>query len=363
MPRVSVIIPSFNHEKYIVETIRSVLDQTFQDFEIIIVDDASTDNTVSEIKKFNDKRIKLSILEKNHGASYAANKCIRKSRGEYIALLSSDDIFIPTKLEKQVNFLDQHSKIAAVFSYAQIIDEYGKDFSDRSQFYSTIFNQSNRNRFQWLNYFFHNGNCLCHPSLMMRKKIYETIGFYDDRLAQIPDLDYWIRLCLKYEIHIIPENLIKFRVRKDEKNTSADRPETSARHAWELVHVLKTYLNVQAVSDLLKIFPEVIKFDDSLHSNLIKFYIAMLALERKWAPYQLFAIEVLYEMLGSKNVAKDLEEKHHFKYSDFIKLTGTSDVMNFFEIHYRDDKIDHLESKIKLIKESKLYKLGHTFKK
>ena len=68
-------------------------------------------------------------------------------------------------------------------------------------------------------------------------------------------------------------------------------------------------------------------------------------------------------MLGSKNVAKDLEEKHHFKYSDFIKLTGTSDVMNFFEIHYRDDKIDHLESKIKLIKESKLYKLGHTFKK
>jgi glycosyltransferase involved in cell wall biosynthesis len=153
MPRVTVIIPSYNHEKFVGEAIQSVLNQTYQDFEIVITDDGSTDQSVSIIKSFTDPRIKLFCFDKNQGACVAGLKCRSEAKGEFIALLNSDDVFAPDKLEKQVRFLEQNPEIAAVFSYAQIIDEEGNDFSN-DHVYKQIFIQPNRTRFEWLNYFF-----------------------------------------------------------------------------------------------------------------------------------------------------------------------------------------------------------------
>ena len=199
MPRISVIVPSYSHERCVAESIQSVLDQTYEDFEIIITDDGSTDGTVREIRKFRDTRIKRFCFEKNQGACVAANNCLKEASGEYIAMLSSDDAFLPDKLEKQVTFLDRHPETAAVFGYAEMIDEDGNKFTDETHFYYNIFNQPNRNRHEWLHYFFYKQNCLCHPSVLIRKKCYEDIGSYDERLAQLPDFDFWVRLSLKYK--------------------------------------------------------------------------------------------------------------------------------------------------------------------
>jgi glycosyltransferase involved in cell wall biosynthesis len=154
MPKVSVIIPSYNHEKYVREAIQSVLEQTYQDFEIVITDDGSRDRTVSIIKSFTDPRIKLFYFPKNRGAAVAVNHCIAEASGEFIALLNSDDAFVPKKLEKQVEFLDKNPKIGAVFSYAQFIDEDSKDITNTEHHYAKVFLQQNRSRFEWLNYFF-----------------------------------------------------------------------------------------------------------------------------------------------------------------------------------------------------------------
>ena len=178
--KVSVVIPSYNHEKFISEAIQSVLDQTFQDFEIIITDDGSSDKTVEKIKKFNDPRIKLFQLDYNQGFYFAFKKCLEESCGDYIAMLSSDDIFLPDKLEKQVKILDENDKYAAVFGFAQIIDETGNNRDDKEHFYSTVFMQENRTRHQWLKKFFYEGNFLCHPSILIRKEFY-TIDQFDPR--------------------------------------------------------------------------------------------------------------------------------------------------------------------------------------
>lgn len=323
MPRVSVIIPSYNHEKYVAEAIQSVLDQSFQDFEIVITDDGSTDGTITEIKKFKDPRIRLFPFKENKGACVAVRKCLDEAKGEYIAMLSSDDVFLPGKLEKQVRFLDERTDIWAVFGYAQVIDEVGNDFEEKNHIYCKIFKQPNRNRFEWLNHFFYNGNCLCHPSALIRRSLYDELGYYDERLAQLPDFDMWIRTCLKHEIYIMPENLIKFRVRAGELNASGNRSEVHKRTGFELTRVLRHYLELRSTDEMLKVFPGAEKYGKE-DKDLIPYFVARLAFdnEKSFPLNQVFAINVLYDILGDGKMAAKLEKKCAFTYRDFIELTG-----------------------------------------
>ena len=179
MPRVSIVIPSYNHEKFVRECIQSVLDQTYQDFEIVITDDGSPDGTVNVIKEFDDSRIQLYTHAENKGACIAINNCIQKATGEYIAVLCSDDAWEPSKLEKQVQYLDSHPETGAVFTKVVLVDEEGNPIGpeDYKNFY--IFEKENRSRYEWLKFFFYSGNCLCHPSVLIREKCYDDIGLYD----------------------------------------------------------------------------------------------------------------------------------------------------------------------------------------
>ncbi|WP_343622917.1 glycosyltransferase family 2 protein [Flavobacterium lindanitolerans] len=123
---VSIITPSFNSEKFISDTIQSVKNQTYQDWEMIIVDDESTDGTVSIIKEFlTDSRIQLHQLEQNSGTGVARNKAITLAKGRYISFLDSDDLWKPDKLQKQVEFMISKNQ-PFTFSYYEYIDESGK---------------------------------------------------------------------------------------------------------------------------------------------------------------------------------------------------------------------------------------------
>ncbi len=329
MPKVSVIIPSYNHEKYISETIHSVLNQSYQDFEIVITDDYSSDNTIKIIKEFNDPRIRLFCFPKNRGAAVAANNCIQEARGELIAMLSSDDIFTADKLAKQVSYLEENQDVGAVFSYAHIIDDDGNDFNQENHFYKQIFIQPNRNRFEWLNHFFFKGNCLCHPSALVHKKCYDELGKYDERFAQLPDFDFWIRLCMKYNIHIIPEELIKFRIRKNEANASGNRPETRIRHQIECKQILNNYCSPEVRNNFYQIFPEAGLDLNQNQDNEESIYLqlALLAIKVSLPAYQSFGIDKLYELLDTKNnIFEKILQKYAFDFGNLIAITGQYDV-------------------------------------
>lgn len=105
---VSIIMPSFNCEDYITSSIRSVQAQTYENWELIIVDDCSTDNTVNKIVEFQDSRIRLYINEKNSGAALSRNKALREAKGRWVAFLDSDDLWVPEKLEEQICFMKKH---------------------------------------------------------------------------------------------------------------------------------------------------------------------------------------------------------------------------------------------------------------
>ena len=153
MPKVSVVMASYNHEKYVGQAVRSVLDQTYQDFELVITDDSSTDRTAAEIAQFTDPRIRLFRSPRNRGQFVATNHCLREATGEYIAVLNSDDVFLPAKLERQVRFLDEHPDVGAVFCQARIIDEQSRIMQGKKTFLC-----ENRSRAEWLNRFFYKDN-------------------------------------------------------------------------------------------------------------------------------------------------------------------------------------------------------------
>ncbi len=340
MPRVSVIIPAYNHEKFVGETIESVFSQTYQDFELLITDDGSTDGTVKVIRTFTDNRIEFFQNEKNIGAVIGTNFMIQRAKGEYIAILSSDDAFMPDKLEKQVRFLDEHPQVGAVFSHAMIIDEDGGRFTDASHFYTGIFQKPNRNRFEWLNHFFFQGNCLCHPSVLIRKECYGKVGLYDPLLAQLPDYDLWIRLCMAYEIHILEEELVKFRVRANEANASGARPEVGKRSHYELFHLLGNFLSIGSIDDLVRIFPEITTRFACLSDFVIPFYIAVLAGSIASQPHQLFALDTIYALFKDSKKAEALKTVHDFSTSDLIRMTGEYDIFNRFQNWYASLYLD-----------------------
>ena len=144
MPKISVILTSFNHEKFIREAIDSVLNQTFTDFELIIWDDASTDNSWAIINTYSDPRIKVFRNDETKRGVHGINISISEiASGEYIAIHHSDDIWEVDKLKKQVEFLEDHAGIGAVFTHVLAIDERGIPLDD--------VNHSYRVRLGWLN--------------------------------------------------------------------------------------------------------------------------------------------------------------------------------------------------------------------
>lgn len=360
MPKVSVVMASYNHERFVAETIQSVLDQTYQDFEFIITDDGSADRTVDVIRRFDDPRIKLFCFPQNQGACTAMNYCINEAKGEYIAVINSDDAWFPNKLEKQVKFLEGNPDIGAVFSYAQIIDEKSNDLVDKEHAYQKIFIQQNKNRFEWLKHLFW-GNCLCHPSILIRKVCYEITGLYDERYAQLPDWDFWIRLCMRYDIHIITELLTKFRVHKNEQNASGNRPDAMTRFHLETTQVMRNYLNPLVIENFLKIFSLVTNVPEAgvsvviekIEPELIPFFIAKMALQIDRPAPKYFGLDLLYKMCSNPETAQKLKSKYSFDFNSLTSLASQQDIFGIVHVGELEARLQKKNAEISQIKEDK----------
>jgi len=319
-PRVSVVIGSYNHAAFVGECLASVLAQTFGDWELVVTDDGSVDGTAEAVRAFAaahpQARVDFVALPENRGACIALNHGIRRARGEFVAILNSDDLFLPGKLARQVEFLDAYPRVGAVFGWPELIDERGAPFDDPGHKDTAVFRQCNRPRQAWLRHFFDHGNALCHPTVLIRRRCYDEAGLYDPRLAQVPDLDLWIRLAMKHEIHVLAEPLIRFRILDAQRNASAARPEVVVRDAWERRHVLDRFLDIGA-EDFAAAFPEYAGSAEALAALL-----ARRALGLAHPFYLQFGLDTLYRQLAPDGSGPE--------YAEFIRLTGATDPYRIF---------------------------------
>lgn len=206
-PLISVVLCTYNDEKYIADTIQSVLDQTFRDFEFIIWNDGSTDRTESIIKSFNDERI-LYYYHENTGLGTALRLACEKAKGKYIARIDGDDICLPYRFEKEVDFLEKRPCYVLVSSSVIYISKEGKVLG-RS--FPWTWHRCQKRRFS-----------IVHPAAMYRREAYDsTCGYLN--LKACEDRLLWVSLIEKGKFRVIEEPLIKYRLL-----------DTSLSHAYDM---------------------------------------------------------------------------------------------------------------------------------
>ena len=213
-PKVSVVMSVFNAENYLKEAIESILNQSFSDFEFIIVNDGSTDRSLEIIKSYTDNRIIL-IDQKNGGAANARNTGIKKAKGKYIAVLDADDIAKPQRLQLQYDFLNNNVDYVAIGSNADIIDMDGNYIYTSSL---QLFDKEMKNILPEFP--------AIHPSLMFRKSIFCRAGGYPDFMLKAQDLVMFNRIAKFGKIANIEEPLIKYRIvptANSNRNSSHDK--------------------------------------------------------------------------------------------------------------------------------------------
>jgi glycosyltransferase involved in cell wall biosynthesis len=345
MPTVSVIIPSYNHEKFVKECIQSVLDQTYQDFEIIITDDCSIDNTVHIIEQFDDPRIRLFRHKINRGVSVTANHCIFQANGKYIAWLSSDDAWYPNKLEKQVQYLDEHPSVGVVFGKVDWIDESGNLITDPSFPYLNIYDVENQSRQEWLRYFFLSGNCLSLPSSLIRQECFSEVGLFNPVYTKIQDLDIWIKICFKFNVTILDQRLIRNRWINDENNASGDTIKNRIQVRFEYKTSLEHYLQINTSDELLSIFPHAEQYGE-ITNDTIPYTLGRIAIDNHLDFKMLWGLELIYRLLQDERLAEILKTQCDFTYLDFIKLSNECDLFNLRAFNELDKKSRFIETLI-----------------
>ena len=208
---ISVIIPTHNYKKYIGEAISSVLRQTYTDYEIIVVDDGSTDGTGEIIEKnFPDVRY---FYIPNQGVSRARNYGIRRARGEFIAFLDADDLWLPQKLEKQLKVFDVDRELMMVFTEHRAFDTNGireatflkKERLMKGDVVKNIFLYSH----------------VALPTVMVRRNAFQEIGYFEENLITAEDDNLWMRIALKFRIHLLDEVLVHCRITENSLSRSA----------------------------------------------------------------------------------------------------------------------------------------------
>ena len=210
-PLVSVIIPAYNADQFIAQAIQSVLDQTYRSYEIIVVDDGSTDDTKDILRGFADQI--HSCFQENCGPSAARNAGIKIAQGEYICFLDADDIWVPHKLEVQLAYMECHADIDFVFSDHQDFNAGdvlpGSFLKDRMIFEDSLIKEGPiQNAFLMLL----QENFISTPTVMVKKACFEETGLFDEDLRSVEDRDLWLRIAAKFTLACLPGILCKRRV-------------------------------------------------------------------------------------------------------------------------------------------------------
>ncbi|WP_418263506.1 glycosyltransferase family 2 protein [Flavobacterium faecale] len=244
-PKITVLMPVYNCELYVGEAIDSILNQTYTDFELLIIDDASKDATASIVKSYNDSRIQLIEKPINTGYTNSLNHGLKIARGEYIARMDGDDICMPERFFKQVSYLESHPETVLCATAFKVIG--------REVYFSSP------EEHDAIKLAFLEGNCICHSSIMMRKATLDAHDIlYDKTKEPAEDYAMWIQLLFLGKLYILPEILVEYRVYANQ--VSAKRAEEQMKIDIQLKFELLNHLDIT-------ITPEEYQFLEKYYRN------------------------------------------------------------------------------------------------
>lgn len=262
MIKASVVMPVFNGDKYLPYSIESILNQTFRDFECIIIDDGSTDNSKTILKKYNDPRIHLVENEKNMGLVHSLNRGIDAAKGEYIIRMDQDDISLPNRFAEQIAFMEKHADVAVCGSWYKTIGELSghtnKLLTDSEEIKSNLlFNAS-----------------LAHPSVMIRRSVLEQHSLrYRKENEYFEDYGLWTEISHIAKLANIPKILLLYRVHKENiSHRYSDKQRNGA------LHIQKKGLHILGLSPS----PEEMRLNNSIRPKEKETATVFIKKEDRW---------------------------------------------------------------------------------
>lgn len=208
-PLASIVIPVHNGEKYIKESIDSCLNQTYENIEIIVVNDSSTDSTLEILKEYGEK-INVISVEKQNGLGNVLNIGIRESNGKYIVRMDADDVMYPTRIEKQIEYMESNPSCVAVGGQIDIINAESEITSHRE--YAVEDKDIKKNMFLFQPF--------AHPAVTLRKSTVESVGLYPENMWKVEDVKFFFLLSKEGEFHNIEDTVLKYRMTFDTQSQS-----------------------------------------------------------------------------------------------------------------------------------------------
>lgn len=333
LPVISVLMPVYNCEEFIEASIKSILNQSFSNFEFIIIDDASNDNTLKIIKELNDPRIRLVEKTKNSGYSNSLNIGLKLAKGEFIARMDGDDISILNRFEKQLAFMKTHPEV--------IVCGTG---------YSVIGNEQiklNPEMHEQIKLGLLRGNCIVHPSVLMRNSVIKEYNLsYNPNMEPSEDYDFWVRLLAHGKLHNLPEVLINYRIHGNSvSRKKAKQQESNAALAKiNLLEYLGLELSIEEKHLLKKIFK---KFSSLTIKELKKAGVILKRVEN--------SNDNFFQRDGFQDYLQYLQEMIFFKFINRYERYNPAIFLNYMKI--KDDwdiKLDRYQE-LKLLMKSFLY--------
>ena len=353
---VSILMVNYNHQDTIGEAIKSVLDQTYENFQLVIVDDGSKDDSVKIIQTFDDARIELYQMDQNRHICEATNYGFTKIRGEYLARIDSDDLWRNDRLEKQLDYMSEHPDCRICFSWINLIDENGTVINDIEKGLLSLFDTNLETQKEFLSFFFYAGNCLCHSSVLMTRWLAHELGEFNRCFMQSHDFDYWVRVAkICPSMHVIHERLVSLRRYQDaDINNSGQTIEKDTRFFNEYAEIRKHFFDDMSNEVFIQAFGEDFRVKTAALDEELKCEKAFLLCTPMNGTTHVPAagMEALVNVLSDKKTRTVMEEKYHYTVKDFYKMSSE----HFFYDAYLEKQKTELENRNKQIEEELHFK-------
>ena len=317
-PRFSIICPAFNHERYVAWFIDSVLAQTVSDWELVIVDDCSSDNTAKIIKSYTDKRINFIQHKINGGINAAINTGVENSTGEIWIMVASDDVMCPDALEKIGAAFDKNPNAVAVYCNLDVIDENNEARTD-----IVMPELKNRSRASFLHDAFMHDNVLYGPGMSMRAKYAKKMFPATPANCIFQDYIQNVQLLIMGDVFVLPEKVIKYRITHDQKNISAAGFSTEMRCKLETDSLMDVFLSIEDINLLHEIFSDEIKKTGINIKNIrdLKYFLGRMALLSYDDSRKIWGFHQIMNCYNTDRAR--LYKKYGFQFRDLVKLVNS----------------------------------------
>lgn len=321
-PLVSVILNVYNGEDYVADAIRSVLEQTYTNLELIVADDASSDNTLSIIRSFDDPRLRCLTRTTRRHICYTINEALDQAKGGWIAHIDHDDIWEKDKLEKQMAYVLTHPEVGVCFSYVNLIGNMGQDVRSQYPDIYDLFHISFDTKKEWVRYLFFNLNCLCHPSSLIRADLMPRQDLF---CRQLHDCLMWYQLIPKTEFYVYPEELVRYRwAITDEKASRQTRQNVTRTYNEMLITVKEDLIEGLSEQQFIEFFQE--DFVNPASATPLELTIEKMFLFRRCGEAldgaNALSARYLKEILRTEGGLELLERNYRFNLLNLYQETG-----------------------------------------